>query len=307
MSRLLRIGEEVQAALAEGRPVVALESTVIAHGLPWPDSLEATQEMLEAVRSAGAVPAVVGVTAGRLVVGLDEAVIERFAKHGRQVIKVSRRDLARALTEGCDGATTVASTMIAAEMAGIRIFGTGGIGGVHRSAEGQGDSFDVSADLYELGRTPVCVVSSGAKSILDLPRTLEVLESLGTPVIGYGTDSFPTFYSRDATLPITTRVDSAEQSAALLHAHWELGLGGVLLANPVPESAALPTQTVEAWLEEALAAAQAEGVAGPQVTPFLLAHLHRRSEGQTLKANRALLIDNARVAAQVAASYSQLS
>jgi len=290
----------VREALAAGRPVVALESTVIAHGLPWPDSLETARAMLAAVREGGALPAVVGVAGGRLVVGLDDAEVERFARRGREVAKVSRRDLAAALAGGGDGATTVAATMLAAARAGIRLFATGGIGGVHREAEGT--SFDVSADLAELGRTPVCVVASGAKSILDLPRTLETLESLGVPVVGYGVERFPTFYSRDGALPLNASVADAAQAAALLRRQWELELGGLLLANPVPEDQAIPTAEIEAWLAEALEEAAAEGVTGPAVTPFLLSRLHARSGGRTLAANRALLLANARVAGAVAAA-----
>lgn len=298
------ISPAVRDALAGGQPVVALESTVIAHGLPWPQNRDALQEMQAAVRDGGAVPAVVGISAGRLIVGLDEQTLERFARNGQEVLKVSRRDLAAVLAGSRDGATTVAATMIAAAKAGIRVFATGGIGGVHRSHGGQDASFDVSADLYELARTPVCVVSSGAKSILDLPRTLEMLESLGIPVVGYGTRSFPTFYSRDAELPLRSSVKTPEEAARLLRLHYQLDLGGLLLANPVPDAAAIATADVEGWLAEALEAAEQDGITGAGVTPFLLAHLHRRSDGRTLDANRALLIANAGVAAEVATALA---
>lgn len=304
MTPPLLISPVVRDALAGGQPVVALESTVIAHGLPWPQNRGALQEMQAAVRDGGAVPAVVGISAGRLIVGLDEQTLERFARNGQEVLKVSRRDLAAVLAGSRDGATTVAATMIAAAKADIRVFATGGIGGVHRSHGGQDASFDVSADLYELARTPVCVVSSGAKSILDLPRTLEVLESLGVPVVGYGTRSFPTFYSRDAELPLRSSVKTPEEAARLLRLHYQLDLGGLLLANPVPDAAAIATADVEGWLAEALEAAEQDGITGAGVTPFLLAHLHRRSDGRTLDANRALLIANAGVAAEVATALA---
>lgn len=295
----LDVRPAVAQALHEGRGVVALESTVIAHGLPWPQNLETTREMQAAVRQAGAEPAVIGVTGGTLAVGLEAPEIERFARDGKSVAKVSRRDLAAVMTRGRDGATTVAATMVAADRAGIRLFATGGIGGVHRKMEGD-SSHDVSADLMELARTPVCVVASGAKSILDLPATLEALESLGVPVVGFGTRHFPTFYSRDASLPLQAEVATPAEAAALAQTHWRLDLGGLLLANPVPEAEALPTATVESWLAEALEAAAAEGVKGSAVTPFLLARLHARSGGRTLAANRALLVANARLAAEVA-------
>ncbi|HLS68636.1 MAG TPA: pseudouridine-5'-phosphate glycosidase, partial [Kiloniellales bacterium] len=289
MSTLLSMPEWLPRAIAEKRPLVALESTAIAHGLPWPENFETLHEILAAVRKAGAEAVVIGITGGRLTVGLDEATLERFARKGQQVIKVSRRDLATAVASGSDGATTVAATMIAAARAGIHLFATGGIGGVHRSHDPAQASFDISADLYELARTPVCVISSGAKSILDLPRTLEMLESLGVPVVGYGTRNFPTFYSRDAQLPLRSSLSSPAEAAQLLEIHRQLELGGILIANPLPEAAAIPSQQLESWLTEALEMAEREGVTGAAVTPFLLSELHRRSKGRTLAANRALL------------------
>lgn len=304
MTSLLRIAPAVEEALANGGAVVALESTVIAHGLPWPHNRSALEEIQTAVRAAGAEPAVIGISGGHLIVGLDEELLERFARHGQDVRKVSRRDMAPLLAKGGEGATTVAATMIVAAKAGIRVFATGGIGGVHRNHAHGEASFDVSADLYELARTSVCVVSSGAKSILDLPRTLEMLESLGVPIVGYRTGRFPTFYSRDSDLPLRSSVDTPAEAARLLSLHQQLDLGGMLLANPVPEAAAIPTVEMEGWLEEGLAAAAREGVTGERVTPFLLDQLHRDSQGRTLAANRALLISNARVAAEVAVALA---
>lgn len=307
MTSPLLIAPSVEAALAAGRPVVALESTVIAHGLPWPQNRDTLQEIEEAVRQAGAEPAVIGISGGRLIIGLEAALLDHFTRNGQKIAKVSRRDMAAVLAKGADGATTVAATMLAAARAGIPVFATGGIGGVHRSHDPREEGLDVSADLYELARTPVCVVSSGAKSILDLPRTLEMLESLGVPLVGYRTRSFPTFYSRDADLPLRGSVETAEEAARLLALQMELGLGGMLLANPVPEATAIPTAEVEGWLEEALARAREEGIGGPAVTPFLLAQLHHLSAGRTLEANRALLVANARLAAEVAVALSRLN
>jgi len=252
------------------------------------------------VREAGAEPAVIGITSHRLVVGLDGESLERFARQGHGVRKVSRRDVAPVLASGEDGATTVAATMLAAARAGLRALATGGIGGVHRSPNEGDAGFDVSADLYELALTPLAVVASGAKSILDLPRTLEMLESLGVPVIGYGTRHFPTFYARDGKLPLRYSLASPAEAARLLELHSHLGLGGMLIANPVPEAAAIPTAEIEVWMRQALQAAQEAGIRGAEVTPYLLAQLHQRSQGRTLAANRALLVANAGRAAEIA-------
>ena len=303
----LTVSPPIAAALAEGRPVVALESTLLAHGLPWPHNRDTLQEMQAAVLEGGGEPAIVGISAGRLIIGLDNEQVEFFARNGREIVKVSRRDMAAVLARGHHGATTVAATMIAAARAGIRVFATGGIGGVHRDHDPRATNFDVSADLYELARTPVCVVSSGAKSILDLPRTLEMLESLGVPVVGYGTRSFPSFYSHDGDLPVRHSVETAEDAARLLLLQSEFGLGGMLLANPVPEKAAIPSAQVESWLKDVLALAEQQSISGTAVTPFLLAQLHHRSSGRTLNANRALLVANARLAAEVAAAPSKLA
>ncbi len=287
---------DVAKALQQGRAVVALESTVIAHGLPRPDNLETAQAMEQAIADAGAVPATVGVVDGRIKVGLDADELARFAE-ADDIAKLSSRDLGAAVALGIDGATTVAATMIAAARAGIHVFATGGIGGVHRGAH---ESFDVSADIVELGRTPVLVVCSGAKSILDLPKTLEMLETEAVPVLGYGTDRLPAFHARDSGLAVPTTVADPRTAAEIADTHWELGLGGIVLANPVPTDAAIPRGEIEGWVETALSEADRSGVTGKDVTPFLLGRLAVLSGGRSLTANKALLIDNARLAALVA-------
>ena len=296
---------EVAAALAEGRPVVALESTVISHGMPYPKNLETATALEDAVRAEGAVPATVAVLDGRIRIGLDGEALERLAKGGTSVMKLSRRDLPVALATGALGATTVAATMIAARLAGIAVFATGGLGGVHRGAE---TSFDVSADLDELARTSVCVVCAGAKSILDLPKTLEVLETRGVPVLGLGTDAFPAFYSRNSGLPVSHRCDNVHEVAAILRAKWELGLeGGVVLANPIPEADALDGEAMEQAIAQALKDAEHHGITGKSVTPFLLAALERITGGRSLTANIALIRSNAVTAARLAAAYAALA
>lgn len=296
----LLIAPEVAEALAEGRPVVALETTAIAHGLPHPRNLALAKRQIAAIRAAGAVPAAIGLWEEKARIGLDDTILEAFAT-GRDFAKASRRDLAAVLASGRPGATTVSATMILAAAAGIRLFATGGIGGVHRGAE---KTFDVSADLRELGRTPVAVVSAGAKAILDLNLTAEVLETEGVPVVGYRCDQLPGFYTRDSGLPVDHRVETAEAAAALLQAHWSLGLGGVLIANPVPEEEALAQRQVDDWVARALADASAIGIAGKGVTPFLLERLADLSGGETAKTNEALLEANARVAAEIAVAFA---
>jgi pseudouridine-5'-phosphate glycosidase len=291
----LRLGADVRRALETARPVVALESTVIAHGLPYPDNLQTARELENLVRTGGATPATIGVVGGAPVAGLDEADLDRFA-HGGDVLKLSRRDLANAIAKGRHGATTVAATMALASIAGIEVFATGGIGGVHRGAR---ESWDVSADLTELGRTAVLVVCAGAKAILDLPATLEMLETLGVPVVGYGCDEFPAFYSRTSGLPISARVDTPQAAAALWQAHVRYGGGcGMLLCVPPPEADALPTEEVETAIARALE--QASAVRGAAVTPFLLATLQTETGGQSLRTNIALLKNNVQVATAVA-------
>ena len=303
MSAHLALHEEVAAALADGRPLVALESTVIAQGLPYPRNLEAAVRMEVAVRTAGAVPAMAAVLSGRITFGLTATEIERVAR-GKGFAKASRRDLAGLVARGGDGATTVSATMLAARSAGIPIFATGGIGGVHRGAA---ESLDVSADLTELARTPVAVVAAGAKAILDLPATLEMLETAGVPVVGYGTDRFPAFYARDSGLPLEARVDTPAEAAALLEAQRQMGLEtGVLIANPPPEESAIARETLEDWIDRALRDSAAQDVRGKAVTPFLLARLSELSGGETLEANLALLESNAGVAAEIAVAWTGL-
>nr|WP_276522225.1 pseudouridine-5'-phosphate glycosidase [Kallotenue papyrolyticum] len=293
----LRFDPAVRAALEAGRAVVALESTVIAHGLPHPHNLELAREMEALVRAGGATPATIGVVAGQPTIGLDAATLARFAT-GAEVRKLSRRDLGVAIAAGQHGATTVAATMALAQLAGIEVFATGGIGGVHRGAR---DSWDVSADLTELSRTPVLVVCAGAKSILDLPATLEMLETLGVPVVGYGTETFPAFYSVSSGLRLSARVDSPDEAAAVWRAHRRYGGGsGMLLVVPPPAESALPQAEVAMLIDAALAEAAQRGIQGAQVTPFLLATIAERSGGRSLTANIALLKNNARVAAAVA-------
>ncbi len=293
----LDIAPEIAAALAEGRAVVALESTIIAHGMPYPDNLEVAREIERIIRHAGAVPATIAILQGRLKVGLGEAELQHLAQ-SREIAKASVRDLPVLLATQRDGATTVASTMRVAAMAGIRVFATGGIGGVHRGAELSGD---VSADLTEFARSPVAVVSAGAKAILDLPRTLEMLETLSVPVIGYGCDEFPSFYSRSSGLPLQARADTAEELARILAARWRLdNHGGVLVANPLPAADELPATLIENKIRDALSQAQIGGVMGKDVTPYLLSRIRILTEGASQRANVALVLNNARIAAEIA-------
>lgn len=301
MDNALVIREDVAAALQAGQPVVALESTVIAHGLPRPQNLETARAMEAAVREEGVIPATIAILDGRLVAGLASDQLAAFAATGG-IAKVSRADLAAVLATRVSGATTVAATMLIAARAGIRVFATGGIGGVHRGAE---LSFDISADLPEIARTPVAVVCAGAKAILDLPRTLEVLETLGVPVAGYRTNKFPAFYVEDSGLPLQSRVDTPSEAARLMQLHWQLGLtSGIVFCNPPPSASALRKQEVDAWIAQALQAAAVAGIRGKAVTPYLLDYLAKASGGKTLETNIALLVNNARVAAQIAKAYS---
>lgn len=283
-------------ARQKGLPVVALESTVITHGLPYPENLKLAQEMEGEVRSEGATPATIAVVAGKLCVGVSEEQLEALAQGGADVRKISSRDFAPAIAQGVSGGTTVAATLAAAAAAGIRVFATGGIGGVHRGAP-----YDISADLVQLGRSPLIVVCAGAKAILDLPATLEVLETLGVPVIGYETDEFPAFYSRSSGLKVSARVDHPAEVAQIARAHWDLGMdSAVLVTVPIPVEAALPHERVDGAIEQALEEARRQGIAGQAVTPFLLARVSELTGGVSLRANLALLKNNARVAAQIA-------
>ncbi len=289
------VAEEVASALAERRPVVALESTVIAHGLPHPTNVETALAMEAAVRDAGAVPATIAILGGRATVGLTEAQVARLAS-GDDVAKASRRDLPVVIGLSRDAATTVSGTMVLAQRAGIDIFATGGIGGVHRGAP-----FDVSADLTELARTPVAVVCAGAKAILDLPATLEVLETQGVPVVGLGTDELPAFYVRSSGLPVPARADDIDSAARVLRTWRDLGVGnGILFTLPVPEAAELATAEVDRAVAEATAEAVAQGVVGAAVTPFVLGRVAALTGGRSLLANTALLVNNARTAAELA-------
>ena len=299
----LCVSDDLGAALAVERPVVALESTVIAHGLPRPANVAVALAMEAAVRAGGAVPATIALLSGHIVVGLSDGEIERLGSEDG-VLKASRRDLAPALARNATAATTVAGTLACAALAGIRVFATGGIGGVHRGAPA---SFDVSADLIELSRAPVVTVCAGAKAVLDLPLTLEYLETHGVPVLGYGTDELPAFYSRASGLRVPHRVDTPEEVAAIAMAQWRSGLGGgVLVTCPIPEEHALPYETVETAIARALAAAEDQQVSGPHLTPFLLARVAELTGGESIAANRALLLNNAAVAAQIAVALSRL-
>ncbi len=298
----LRLSAEVQEALLEGRAVVALESTIIAHGMPYPDNVATALQVEQVVRQAGAVPATCAVWQGMLCAGLSCDEIEQLGSRGRQVPKASRRDLGYLLSRGLDGATTVAATLIIAHQAGIRCFATGGIGGVHRGAP---TTFDISADLQELARTPVAVVCAGAKSILDIGLTLEYLETLGVPVIGYQTDAFPAFYAQTSGFGVGYRVDTPEELALLLRAHWEAGLhSGVVIGNPIPEAYALDAAEMETAIRSALADADRQGIAGKALTPFLLARIEQLTQGRSLQANIALVCHNAHLAAQTAVAYA---
>jgi len=297
----LSIHPEVAAALADGRPVVALESTIIAHGLPREIGAGTARAIEAAVRGGGAVPATIAVLDGRIRIGLDDDGIDRLTGDP-PISKLSRRDLPVALATGGNGATTVAATMICAALAGIRVFATGGIGGVHRGAE---SSFDVSPDLTELTRTGVAVVCAGAKAILDLPKTLEVLETLGVPVLGLGTAEFPAFYSRTSGLPVAHRCADAGEVARILRMRWALDpAGGALVTVPVPEADALPAAWVESALEPLLAEAASRGISGQAVTPFLLYRLVEATGGRTLAANISLILNNAGAAAAIAGALN---
>lgn len=300
-----RLSEEVARALAEGRPVVALETSVVAQGLPSPENLRAASECEEAVREAGAVPAPVALLDGEVRVGLSAQELRRLAEGREALLKVGSRDLAVGVARGRSGGTTVSATCEVAAAVGIRVFATGGIGGIHR---GVAEHLDISQDLWALSRFPVAVVCAGAKSVLDLPKTLEALEALAVPVIGVGASELPSFYSVSSGLSLEHRVDGAEEGAELMRARFDaLGQqGGVVFALPPPEDTALPREEVEGHLSEALAAAEGQGVRAKAVTPFLLAELSRRTQGRTLRANLALLAHNARFAGRLASAYAAL-
>ena len=297
----IHIHPDVARALKNGEPVVALESTIVAHGMPYPENLENAQVLEQLVKAGGATPATVAVANGQIHVGCDADLMHALASEAH-VLKVSRRDLPMALSRKVLGATTVSGTLIGARFAGIRVFATGGIGGVHR---GVVSTWDISADLAELAQAPVAVVSAGAKSILDLPKTLEVLESLGVPVLGYKTDEFPAFFVRRSGLELPHRCDTPEEVAAAMHAKWQLGLeGGFLIANPIPEEDSIDPELVERAIDAGLEAAGEQGVVGKALTPFLLRFINSATEGRSLAANRKLVENNVRVGTEIACAFA---
>ena len=302
MNKYLDIQPEIREALDAGRPVVALESTILSHGMPWPENLGFAAEVEEAVRAEGAVPATMALMGGRIKVGLGKEDLEVMCR-AEDVGKVSRRDVPVYIATGKNGATTVATTMLIAEMAGIRVFATGGIGGVHRGGE---VTMDISADLQELAHTSVAVVCAGAKQILDIGRTLEYLETMGVPVLGMGTGEFPAFYCRRSGHMLDYALRDEAEAAAILRAKWELGLnGGVLIANPIPEEYGMDFDEMEGVIRTALEAAEAAGVHGKEITPFLLAKVKDLTGGESLKSNIQLALNNARCAARIAVAYAR--
>ena len=303
MNPYLDIAPEVRQALDEGKPVVALESTIISHGMPYPKNVETALLVEQTIRDNGAVPATIAIIGGRLKAGLSKEEIEHLGKAGREVTKASRRDLPAIVARGIDGATTVATTMIIAHMAGIKIFATGGIGGVHRGAE---TTMDISADLEERAQTPVMGVCAGAKSILDLGLTLEYLETKGVPVIGYGTEELPAFYTRKSGFGVDYRVDTPEELAAMFRAQRGLDYkGGMLVTNPIPEEYSMPKEIIDAAIEQALAEAKARGIKGKETTPFLLAKVVELTGGDSLESNIKLVLNNAKVASLTAVALAK--
>ena len=303
LAQFMDITEEIRQAVAEGKPVVALESTILSHGMPYPQNLDFAREVEKIIRAEGAVPATMAVIDGRLKAGLTEEELVRMCE-AKGVLKVSRRDLPIVVAGKLTGATTVATTMILANLAGIRVFATGGIGGVHRGGE---NSMDISADLQELAHTPVAVVCAGAKMILDIGRTLEYLETMGVPVLGLGTKDFPAFYCRKSGFSVDARVDTPREAAAVLKAKWDLELvGGVLIGNPVPEEYAMGFDEMSAVIDRVLAKAEAAGVKGKDITPFMLAHIVEETGGESLATNIQLAFNNARAAAKIAVELSKM-
>ena len=301
LNKYLDIKPEVAEALAAGKPVVALESTIISHGMPYPQNVETALAVEQIIRDNGAVPATIAIIGGKLKAGLTAEEIEYFGKKGQAITKASRRDLAVICARGLDGATTVTTTMIIAHMAGIKVFATGGIGGVHRGAE---TTMDISADLEELGQTPVMVVCAGAKSILDLGLTLEYLETKGVPVIGYGTEELPAFYTRQSGFGVDYRVDTPAELAAIFKASHEMGLkSGMLVTNPIPEEFAMPKAVIDAAIDQAIAECVKKGIHGKETTPFLLARVSELTGGDSLSSNIRLVFNNAKVAALTAVEY----
>lgn len=298
MNPLVKLSPKVAAALKEGRPVIALESTIISHGMPYPQNVETALRCEAMARENGAEPATIAVIGGKLCAGLTEEEIDYLGREGTKVTKASRRDLPALVAEGKDGATTVAATMIIAALAGIRVFATGGIGGVHRGAE---TTMDISADLEELANTPVAVICAGAKSILDLGLTLEYLETKGVPVLGYGTKELPAFYTRHSGFSVDYRVDSPEEIAAFIRAQRQMEYpGGVLITNPIPEEYSMPAEQINTAIDQALREAAEQGIKGKATTPFLLARVCELTGGESLASNIQLVLNNVRLAAKVA-------
>ena len=303
MNIYLSVSPEVASALSEGRPAVALESTIISHGMPYPQNVETALRVEQTIRDNGAVPATIAVIGGKLKAGCTPEEIEYLGKKGQAVTKASRRDLPVLIARGEDGATTVTTTMIIAAMAGIRVFATGGIGGVHRGAQ---QTFDISADLEELAQTPVMVICAGAKSILDLGLTLEYLETKGVPVIGYGTDELPAFYTRQSGFGVDYRIDTPEELASVFQAKLDCGLkGGMLVTNPIPEQYSMPRDVINRAIDQALLEADEQGIRGKRTTPFLLARVKELTGGDSLAANIQLVLNNARLAARTALALSR--
>ncbi len=303
MKQYLDMTPEVREAIEKGKPVVALESTIISHGMPYPQNVETARKVEAIIREQGAVPATIAVLGGRLKAGLTDDELEYLGKTSG-IKKVSRRDLPAVVALNQDGATTVASTMIIAALAGIKVFVTGGIGGVHRGAQ---ETFDISADLMELAGTSVAVVCAGAKSILDIGLTLEVLETQGVPVLGFETDDFPAFYTRTSGFGVDIRVNSADEAARVMQAKWDLGLrGGLLIANPIPEDYAMEEAVIRGAIETALKEAESQGIRGKEMTPFLLARVKGLTDGKSLDSNIQLVYNNARVGAQIAVAFTGL-
>ena len=299
----VKLSPSVKAALSAGKPVVALESTIIAHGMPYPQNFEMAQKVEGIIRKNGAVPATIAIINGELRAGLSEKELQLFAKEGPSITKVSTRDMPFVVARKLNGATTVASTMRIADMAGIKVFATGGMGGIHRGAS---STFDISADLTEFANSNVAVITAGAKAILDLALTLETLETLGVPVVGYGTDEFPAFYSRLSGFKVPMRLNTPNEIAAMMKAKWKMNLrGGIVVANPIPVEAEIPAAEIEPVIQAALKQAQTQSIKGKDTTPFLLKAIAEATHGKSLKANIALVENNAKLAAQIAKAYSQ--
>ncbi len=302
MKALIAYSEEVREAMRCGVPVVALESTIIAHGMPYPENVNTAKRLGSIIRDAGCVPAIIAIAGGKVCVGIDDALLERIAKE-KDVLKVSRRDIPIAIASKALGATTVSGTLVIAHAAGIKVFVTGGIGGAHRGAE---TSMDVSSDLEELAIRDVAVVSAGVKAILDLPKTLEILETKGVPVVGYKTDELPAFYTRKSGLKLVAKADTVDDLVNIMKSKWDLGIGGsILIANPIPEAFEADPKAINAAIENALIRAKKAGVAGKEITPFILSHVSEATGGDSLAANVALVENNARLGAKIAFAFAK--